>query len=55
LKADEIFQAICNLGGLELTRRYKAVKRRGEQHLKQSTVAERRNHGKGILQFVGKE
>jgi hypothetical protein len=51
LNPDEIVEAICNLSGPELSRVRKAVERRGEQLVKQSTVVERRNHGRGILQL----
>jgi hypothetical protein len=50
LNTDEIIAAISTLSGPELRRVRKAVEQRGEQ-LKQSTVAERRNHGSGILQL----
>ena len=51
MNPDEIIEAISNLSGPDLNRVRKAVKRRREQLLKQSTVAERRNHGRGILQL----
>jgi hypothetical protein len=50
LNADEIITAIATLSGPELSRVRKAVEHRHEQ-LKQSTVAERRNHDRGILQL----
>ena len=48
---DEIIAAISCLSGPDLQRVRKAVERRGEQLVKQSTVVERRNHGRGILQL----
>jgi hypothetical protein len=51
LSADEIIAAISRLSGPELVRVRKAVERRREQLIKQSTVFERRNHGRGILQL----
>jgi hypothetical protein len=50
LNPEEIVQAISNLSGPELDRVRKALEQRREQ-LKQSTVAQRRNHGRGILQL----
>jgi hypothetical protein len=50
LNSDEIIDVISNLSGPELDRIRKALEHRREQ-LKQSTVAERRNHGSGILQL----
>jgi hypothetical protein len=50
LNPDEIVEAISNLSGPELDRVRKALEQRREQ-LKQSTVAQRRNHGRGILQL----
>ena len=48
---DEIIAAISRLSGPELERVRKAVEQRGEHLVKQSTVVERRNHGRGILQL----
>ena len=50
MNPDEIIDAISKLSGPELSRVRKAVEHRREL-LKQSTVAERRNHGRGILQL----
>jgi hypothetical protein len=50
LNVDEIIEAISNLSGPGLDRVRKAVEHRREQLL-QSMVAERRNHGTGILQL----
>jgi hypothetical protein len=50
LNVDEIIDAISTLSGPGLDRVRKAVEQRREQ-LKQSIVAERRNHGSGILQL----
>lgn len=51
MSPDEIIAAISCLSGPDLERVRKAVERRGEQLVKQSTVVERRNHGGGILQL----
>ena len=51
MNPDEIVQAISTLSGSELNRVRKALEQRREQLLKQSTVAQRRNHGRGILQL----
>jgi hypothetical protein len=51
LNPDEIVRAIFTLSGPELNRVRKALEQRREQLLKQSTVAQRRNHGRGILQL----
>ena len=48
---DEIIAAISHLSGPELESVRKALERRHQQLVKQSTVVERRNHGKGILQL----
>ena len=48
---DEIVAAIAHLSGPDLERVRKAVELRGEKLIKQSTVVERRNHGRGILQL----
>ena len=48
---DRIIQAISTLSGPELSRVREALERRREQLVKQSTVAERRNHARGILQL----
>ena len=50
LNTEEIIAAISTLSGPELNRVLKAVEQRSAQ-LKQSTVAEHRNHGSGILQL----
>ena len=51
MSTDEIVAAISRLNGPDLERVRKAVERRREQLVKQSTVVERRNHGSGILQL----
>src|SRR5215217_7042459 len=51
LNPDEIIWAISTLSGPELERVREAIERRRERLGKQSTVVERRNHGKGILQL----
>jgi hypothetical protein len=51
LSADEIVVAISRLNGPELERVREAVERRREQLVKQSSVVERRNYGRGILQL----
>jgi hypothetical protein len=51
LGTDEIIAAISHLSGPELESVRKALERRHQQLVKQSTVVERRNHGKGILQL----
>jgi hypothetical protein len=51
LSTDEIVAAISRLNGPDLERVRKAVERRREQLVKQSTVVERRNYGSGILQL----
>jgi hypothetical protein len=55
LNPDEIVRAISTLSGPELNSVRKALEHRREQRseqlLKQSTVAQRRNHGRGILQL----
>ena len=51
MNPDEIVRAISTLSGPELNRVRKALEQRREQLLKQSTVAQRRNHGRGILQL----
>jgi hypothetical protein len=51
LNPDEIVEAISNLSGPDLNRVRKAVEQRGEQLIKQSTVVDRRNFGRGILQL----
>jgi hypothetical protein len=51
LNPDEIVRAISTLSGPELNSVRKALEQRREQLLKQSTVARRRNHGRGILQL----
>ena len=48
---DEIIAAIASLSGPELESVRKAVELRHEQLVKRSTVVERRNHGRGILQL----
>jgi hypothetical protein len=50
MKLNELVQAISNLSGPELITVRKAVEQRREQ-LRQSSVIERRNHGRGILQL----
>jgi hypothetical protein len=50
LNLDEIIQAISYLSQPELGRVRNALQRRHEL-LKQSTVAQRRNYGRGILQL----
>ena len=50
MNTEEIIAAISTLSGPELNRVLKAVEQRSAQ-LKQSTVAEHRNHGSGILQL----
>ena len=51
MSTDEIVAAISRLNGPDLERVRKAVERRRQQLVKQSTVVERRNHGRGILQL----
>jgi hypothetical protein len=51
LNPDEIVRAIFTLSGPELNSVRKALEQRREQLLKQSTVAQRRNYGRGILQL----
>ena len=48
---DEIIAAISHLSGPELESVRKALERRHQQLVKQSTVVERRSHGRGILQL----
>ena len=48
---DEIVAAISRLNGPDLQRVRQAVERRRELLVKQSSVVERRNHGRGILQL----
>ena len=48
---DEIIAAIASLSGPELESVRKAVELRHERLVKRSTVVERRNHGRGILQL----
>jgi hypothetical protein len=51
LGPDEIVAAISHLSGPDLERVRKAAERRQAQLIKQSSVVERRNHGRGILQL----
>jgi len=51
LNPDEIIRGISALSGPELERVRKAIEQRREQLVKQSTVVERRNHARGILQL----
>ena len=51
MSADEIVAAISRLNGPDLERVCKAVEQRREQLVKQSSVIERRNHARGILQL----
>ena len=51
MNPDEIIQVISHLSGPELERVREAVERRREQLVKQSTLVERRNHARGILQL----
>jgi hypothetical protein len=51
LNPDEIVRAIFTLSGPELNSVRKALEQRREQLLKQSTVVQRRNYGRGILQL----
>ena len=51
MNPDEIVRAISTLSGPELNSVRKALEQRREQLLKQSTVAQRRNHGRGIFQL----
>jgi hypothetical protein len=51
LSADEIVAAISRLNGPELERVREAVERRREQLVKQSSIVDRRNYGRGILQL----
>jgi hypothetical protein len=51
LNHDEIIAAISRLNGPDLERVRKAVELRRQQLIKQSSVVERRNHGRGILQL----
>ena len=51
MSTDEIVATISRLNGPDLERVRKAVERRHQQLVKQSTVVERRNHGRGILQL----
>ncbi|MDX6382353.1 MAG: hypothetical protein QOI57_3377 [Rubrobacteraceae bacterium] len=51
MNSDEIVRAIFTLSGPELNSVRKALEQRREQLLKQSTVAQRRNYGRGILQL----
>ena len=51
LGPDEIVAAISHLSGPDLERVRKALEQRREQLGKQSSVVERRNHGRGILQL----
>ena len=48
---DEIIAAIAHLSGPELESVRKAAAQRRQQLGKQSSVVERRNHGRGILQL----
>jgi hypothetical protein len=50
LNADEIIEAISHLSRPELERVRGALEHRRDE-LKQSSVIERRNHGRGILQL----
>ena len=50
MDTDEIIAAIAHFSGPELSRLRNALEQRGEQ-LKQSTVVQRRNHARGILQL----
>lgn len=51
MSADEIVAAISRLNGPELERVREAVERRREQLVKQSSIVDRRNYGRGILQL----
>ena len=51
MSADEIVAAVSRLNGPDLEKVREAVERRREQLVKQSSVVERRNHGRGILQL----
>ena len=51
MSTDEIVAAISRLNGPDLQRVRQAVERRRELLVKQSSVVERRNHGRGILQL----
>jgi hypothetical protein len=51
LSPEEIVAAISHLSGPELESVRKAVERRRQHLIKQSSIIERRNHGRGILQL----
>ena len=51
MRPDQIIEAISKLSGPDLQRVRNALERTHEQLIKQSTVAERRNYGRGILQL----